>query len=154
MSYLAFERDGEVTVDVDGEAVRLGREELTVEIEPVEGFAAARDRGVTVGLDLALDEELRREGAARELVNRIQNARKRAGLEVTDRIRLRYWGPGADWVFGALGELIAGETLALEWKRLAEPATDAGGEDAGPAVTVDLEPGTAWVWIERADDSD
>ncbi len=150
----AFERDGEVTVDVDGEAVRLGREELTVEIEPVEGFAAARDRGVTVGLDLALDEELRREGAARELVNRIQNARKRAGLEVTDRIRLRYWGPGADWVFGALGELIAGETLALEWKRLAEPATDAGGEDAGPAVTVDLEPGTAWVWIERADDSD
>ncbi len=142
----AFDRDGEVTVTVDGESIVLGREELGVEIEPAEGFAAARDRDVTVGLDLSLDEALRREGAARELVNRIQNARKRAGLEVTDRIRLDYAGEGAEWVFSQWGELIARETLAASWTGLeGDP-----GEAALASVELDFDGRPARVWLHRA----
>ena len=61
---------------------------LLVETSSAEGFACAEDSGYLVGLDTSLDDELRREGLARELVRAVQDARKQAGLEVSDRIEL------------------------------------------------------------------
>jgi isoleucyl-tRNA synthetase len=92
--------------------------------------------GHTAALDPALDEDLRREGMARELVNRIQRLRKDSGLEITDRIRLGVFGPdpvreAAD----AWREFIAGETLALEVT--VAPALDGGPWDGDREVDLD-----------------
>ena len=54
----------------------------------IEGWLVANEGSITVALDVTISEDLRREGVARELINRIQNARKDRGLEVTDRIKL------------------------------------------------------------------
>ena len=75
-------------------------EALLVETESAEGFACAEEGGYLVGLDTTLDEALRREGLARELVRAMQEARKQAGLEVSDRIVLHVSG-SADVLDGA-----------------------------------------------------
>ena len=127
-----FMKTGALTLDVDGEPVELAREDATVQVAAAEGFGAAEERGLTVVVDLAIDEELRLEGAARELINRLQNLRKSSGFDVTDRIRLRYEGGDATArVFDAAGGLIAAETLAddiargaAEWEHRAELELD------------------------------
>lgn len=109
-------RDGvDVSIDVEGESFVLAPGELVV-IEESSGELVVRsERGHTVALDPELDDELRAEGTARELVNRIQKLRKDSGLEVTDRIRLAICGPAnvieaaREWQ-----EFLSGETLAVE----------------------------------------
>jgi isoleucyl-tRNA synthetase len=66
----------------------LSPEEVLVERRGREGWAVAGEDGLTVALDLALDEELEREGRVRELIHRVNTMRKDAGLEITDRIAL------------------------------------------------------------------
>ena len=84
-------------------------------VAPVEGYGAAEERGLTVILDLAITDELRLEGSAREVINRLQNLRKSAGLDVTERIRISYaGGEHLRRVFDAQGALVATETLADE----------------------------------------
>ncbi len=112
---LAFEETGAVTVNVAGEDVQLGTDELTVGTTGRTGFGAVADRGLTVVMDLTISEELKLEGLAREVINRVQNLRKSAGLDVTDRIELRYRGSAViDKVFSTQGDLIRNETLATE----------------------------------------
>ena len=85
-------------------------------------------------LDPVLDDELRREGLAREIVNRVQRLRRDAGLEVTDRIRLRIGG--AESVRAAVethGDFIAGETLAEDLASATEGNGAGGGEEPGVA---------------------
>jgi isoleucyl-tRNA synthetase len=73
------------------------------------------DAGFTVALDPVIDEELRLEGLARELVNRIQRLRRDSGLAVSDRIRLGvFGGPDLLQAVAAHGSYISGETLAVE----------------------------------------
>lgn len=112
---LAAFRDGrEVTVVVDGTAHPLQEGDLEVVQEATGALIVKSEGRTTVALDPALDDELRAEGVARELVNRIQRLRKDAGLEITDRIALHISGEEA--VLGAVGAhraFIAGETLAL-----------------------------------------
>jgi isoleucyl-tRNA synthetase len=67
--------------------------ELLVEAAPLEGYAVAQDNGLQVALDLSLDEALRREGLARDLVRAVQEVRKNAGMSLSDRIDL-YLDPG------------------------------------------------------------
>jgi isoleucyl-tRNA synthetase len=89
----------------------------------------ATDAGETVAIDITVSPELRREGLAREVIRRVQEARKSDGLEVTDRIWLRWSSPDPD-VVAALTEhaaLIAGEVLAVEVLE-AGPGTDPGRE--------------------------
>ena len=75
----------------------------------------AIDNNLGVGLDVQLDDELVAEGVAREIVNRVQNMRKDAGLEVSDRIRIGVQGEaGLLEAIGQHREYIAAETLALE----------------------------------------
>jgi isoleucyl-tRNA synthetase len=110
-----FKDGGTVSIRVEGQEVPLDAEWLEVVEEAAGDLVVKAEDGYTAALDPTLDDELRREGLARELVNRIQRLRKDSGLEVTDRIRLGVDGP--DEVRSALEgyrDFIAGETLALE----------------------------------------
>ncbi|HEX6998948.1 MAG TPA: isoleucine--tRNA ligase [Gammaproteobacteria bacterium] len=107
---------------VDGAEVELGPGDLLIETSSAEGFACAEDGGYLAGLDTTLDEDLRREGLARELVRSVQDARKQAGLEVSDRIVLMVEGDAA--VRDALErfrDYLMSETLATEWREPEEP---------------------------------
>jgi isoleucyl-tRNA synthetase len=105
----------EVTLTVDGEELAIGPQDVTVLEEASGDLEVTSSDGYLVALDRAVDDELRAEGIARELVNRVQRLRKDAGLEVSDRIRLGI--TGAQTVEDAAAEYraqIAGETLATE----------------------------------------
>ena len=136
---LEFNRTGKATVVLDGESLELSRDEMAAEVSALDGFGAAQDRGVTVVMDVRLSDELRMEGAAREIVNRVQNLRKQAGLEVTDRIRLRH--RGAERVFASQGGLIAAETLAVD--------VAAGEADWDHSVALELDDLEATFWIQK-----
>ncbi|MEZ4386511.1 MAG: isoleucine--tRNA ligase [Candidatus Krumholzibacteriia bacterium] len=106
-------RTGSVTVTVDGRSEDLGFEEVQVQQAGIPPFAATGQGAVTVALDTTIDQALRDEGLAREVINKIQNLRKKSGLEVSDRIALVVTGSAA--VQAALGdhaERIREETLA------------------------------------------
>jgi isoleucyl-tRNA synthetase len=83
---------GEVGINVDGDEHALGPDELTLALQPLEGYEVEAEAGHAVALQLELDDELRREGLAREIVHAVQIARKEAGLEITDRIELALGG--------------------------------------------------------------
>jgi isoleucyl-tRNA synthetase len=85
----AIESNGKYDVSVEGELIELITED--VEIIPVDipGWKVANEGALTVALDVTLDDALRNEGVAREIVNRVQNLRKEAGFEVTDRINVK-----------------------------------------------------------------
>jgi isoleucyl-tRNA synthetase len=104
-----------IGISVDGHEHELGPDDLTLVLKPLEGYQVEREGSHAVALDLGIDDELRREGLAREVVRAVQNARKDAGLEVADRIALALGGD-AELVAAvrAHEEYVAGETLALE----------------------------------------
>lgn len=94
----------------------LPPEDFLVETEASEGFACAEEAGYLVELDTALGDELVREGVAREIVRSVQDARKQAGLEVSDRIVLGISGSdGVEAAVEAHRDYIMAETLAVEW---------------------------------------
>jgi isoleucyl-tRNA synthetase len=102
-----------VGVNVDGHEHELGPDDVQLALQPLDGYQVEREAGHAVALDLQVDDELRREGWAREAVRAIQNARKQAGLDVSDRIALALGGDGD--VLAAVREheeYVAGETLA------------------------------------------
>jgi isoleucyl-tRNA synthetase len=104
---------GAIGIAIDGKDHQLGPEEITLALQPLEGYEVEAEAGHAVALQLELDEELRREGLAREIVHAVQNARKAAGLEITDRIEL---GLGGDPELLAAARdhqaYLAGEVLA------------------------------------------
>jgi isoleucyl-tRNA synthetase len=79
-------------ISIDGHDHELGDDDLVLVMRPLEGYQLEREGSHAVALELELDEELRREGLAREIVHAIQNARKNAGLQVEDRITLLLGG--------------------------------------------------------------
>ncbi len=110
----AFRDGGTVTIQVDGRTHALGPEDLEVGEEALGELVVKGEAGFTVALDPALDEELRSEGLARELVNRVQRLRKDAGLEITDRIELAVGGPEPVQSAARAHEgFLTGETLAV-----------------------------------------
>ena len=103
-----------VTLSVDGQELELLPEELLVQTEPAEGLAVAADKVITVGVDVVITKELAAEGMARELVRRIQNMRKDAGFDISDKIDVFYQAEGAiHHVFEDWAPYIKAETLAL-----------------------------------------
>jgi isoleucyl-tRNA synthetase len=84
-----IEKNGKINVDVDGESLELFLEEVLISSQDIPGWSVASDHGMTVALDVTLTEELKQEGIARDLVNRIQNLRKDMGLEVQDKIHIK-----------------------------------------------------------------
>ncbi|MFY0629069.1 MAG: isoleucine--tRNA ligase [Flavobacteriaceae bacterium] len=83
-----IEKEGEIPVEIDGKIINLGLADVEISSKDIEGWLVANEGSITVALDVTISEDLRKEGVARELINRIQNARKDTGLEVTDRIKL------------------------------------------------------------------
>jgi isoleucyl-tRNA synthetase len=118
-----------VTVEVDGAPVALGPDDVIVTQTPRTGWTVAAEGGETVGIEVNITPELRREGLAREVIRLIQDARKSDGLHVSDRITVHWEAAGPD-LSAALtehGQLIAGEVLADEF---------------GPATPADTDPAT------------
>ena len=108
--------------------VSLTADDVIVTQTPLEGWGVATAGGETVALDLAVTPALRAEGLAREVVRLIQEARKNDGLDVTDRIALRWSAsdPELAAAFAEHGELIAGEVLAVSFGPGEGPADDTG----------------------------
>ena len=88
----AFAESGRLALAIDGETVAFDREDIVLVEKGREGYAVAGGGGLVLALDTRLDDDLLSEGRAREIVNRVQNARKTAGLDVSDRIVLRLSG--------------------------------------------------------------
>ncbi|MBL7558248.1 isoleucine--tRNA ligase [Olleya sp. YSTF-M6] len=83
------EQKGEIDVDCNGKSITLQRGDVEITSQDIEGWLVANEGNVTVALDVTISPELKEEGIARELVNRIQNLRKDSGFEVTDRITVQ-----------------------------------------------------------------
>ena len=83
-----LERNGSYTMQLDGAEVTIETDTVEIYSEDIPGWLVANEGKLTVALDVTVTEELRREGIARELVNRIQNIRKSSGLEITDKIKI------------------------------------------------------------------
>ncbi len=113
---------GSITVEVDGEAVELGPDDLDVVSEGIEGWLVGQEGAVTVALDTTLTEALLAEGLARESINRLQSLRKKADFEVTDRIEVQFQATERLSKAIALhAGWIRNETLALELDEAEQP---------------------------------
>jgi isoleucyl-tRNA synthetase len=104
-----------VGVSIEGHDHELTADDLQLRLEPLEGYQVEREAAHAVALDLTIDDDLRTEMYAREVVRAVQNARKNAGLEVEDRIALTLGGDGTLLDAARAHEpYIAGEVLAVE----------------------------------------
>ncbi len=112
----ALEDRGRLLIELDGESVELGPEDVEIRAVHHEELAIAQEGRLAVALDLALDDQLRAEGRARALARALNEARKHAGLELADRVGVVIAGQGP--IVEAArqhGEWIAGEVLAVGW---------------------------------------
>jgi isoleucyl-tRNA synthetase len=112
-----IEKENHYTLTVNGESYALTTDDFEILSEDIPGWQVANDGPLTVALDISLDDSLRAEGMARELVNRIQNIRKSKNFEVTDKIIV--WTSNHEEIAPAVqqfGEYIKGEVLAVEIK--------------------------------------
>ena len=110
---LKLEKENSYSIDADGTEIEISTDDVFISSQDIPGLLVANNKGMTVALDVSINEELLEEGIARELINRIQNMRKDAGLEVTDRITLSI--AHNDKIESAIASnktYICGETLA------------------------------------------
>ena len=119
----AVENDAETILNIDGEQVVTTVADYEITSEDMPGWLVASEGKLTVALDITITDDLRREGVARELVNRIQNIRKDSGFEVTDKIRVEIeatelTAPAIE----SFADYIAQQTLAVDVKAVASPA--------------------------------
>ena len=111
----SFEREGYFDAAIDGEAIKLVPEDVEILTEDIPGWQVASEGNLTVALDIHVTPELKLEGLARELINRIQNLRKESGFEVTDKIELTIGRhPELTEALDKFGEYICAQTLALK----------------------------------------
>ena len=105
---------GHVAISLDGHDHELGVEDLLISMRPIEGYQVEREGSHAVALELEIDDELRADGWAREIVHAVQAARRESGLEVSDRIALTLDGDEPLLAAARAHErYIAGETLAV-----------------------------------------
>lgn len=110
-----LERDGEISLVISGNSVNLTTQDVEISSQDIEGWLVANSNGITVALDITISDELRKEGIARELVNRIQNIRKDSGFEVTDKIKVSMLKHGEiEQAVAANLDYIKSETLTEE----------------------------------------
>lgn len=108
-----FEEQGRYTIKFEEQEFELSTDDVEIISEDIPGWQVASEDGITVALDITLDEQLLAEGTARELVNRIQNIRKGSGFNVTDRIKVFVEElDGIREAVEAFGDYIKAETLA------------------------------------------
>ena len=109
-----IERAGDYSLQLPSGPVALTAEDYTVSSEDMEGWLVASEGQLTVALDVTITDSLRREGVARELVNRIQNLRKDSGFDVTDRINVTIENlPEVADSLASFGDYLKDQTLAV-----------------------------------------
>ncbi len=127
--------------------VTLNKGDYEISSEDMPGWLVATEGAMTIALDVTVTEELKQEGVARELINRIQNLRKSSGFDVTDKISVCIYADGADYEeiaasLANFGEYVAAQTLAL--------SVEAGAlADAGDAPEVEWNEGTIRIKVAR-----
>jgi len=110
-----LERDGEIGIFIDRKSLTLTLEDVEITSQDIEGWLVANSGNITVALDITISEDLRKEGIARELINRIQNLRKDSGFEVTDKIKVSVQKDGIiEEAIKSNEQYIKEETLAQE----------------------------------------
>ena len=135
-----LEAAGKIELQLPSGPLTLGPDEIQVRLSAKPDYAASASHGHVVVLDTRVSDELKREGFAREVVNRVQRARKTMDLEYEARIRLQYRAAGElALAISEHAQLIASETLAQSL------ALSEQGEGQEHAVDVDGEPLTFWV---------
>ncbi len=119
-----IEKNGAIMISLDGENVQLELEDVIISSEDIPGWSVASEAGLIVALDVNISDELKQEGIARDLVNRIQNMRKDMGLEVQDKINIRLEAGNemVDKAINNFSEYICTETQALSLKVESEVA--------------------------------
>nr|WP_299072131.1 isoleucine--tRNA ligase [uncultured Allomuricauda sp.] len=110
-----IEREGELMLVLENKSIILQLTDVDISSQDIEGWLVASSGALTVALDVTIDEDLRKEGIARELVNRIQNLRKESGFEVTDRIDIKILKDGfVESAVSSNEDYIKTETLTAE----------------------------------------
>ncbi|MDX6642466.1 MAG: isoleucyl-tRNA synthetase, partial [Solirubrobacteraceae bacterium] len=139
---LALREERAVGIAIDGREHQLAVEDLQLAMRPLDGYQLEREGSHAVALDLAIDDELRAEGWAREMVHAVQGARKDAGLAVEDRIALELGGD-PELLAGARAheDYVTSETLATSVKY---DLAEGGGE------TVEIDGRELRIRVERA----
>lgn len=109
----SLEKNGSISFDVEGQPVTVEAADVEIISEDIPGWLVSNEGNLTVALEVELTPELKKEGTARELINRIQNLRKESGLEITDRIKLTV-APHEETnaAIEAFGDLIKSQVLA------------------------------------------
>jgi isoleucyl-tRNA synthetase len=137
----SLEKTGSLELAVGNTAYTIGADDVDIIREDIQGWLVESEGGVTVALDTSLTDELVNEGFAREFVSRIQNMRKDAGLEVTDRIAIQFRASARlARALRTMSEYIKNETLAVE---LSEKTLN------GQATTHDINGEPADIVIEK-----
>ncbi len=123
-------------VQVGEQTVAIGPDDVVVTQTPLAGWAVTSDGGETIALEVTITPELRREGLAREFVRLVQEARKADGLDITDRVALR-WSTADPELAAALAEhhaMISAEVLAVDFGPRQPAASGTGQTGADPVV--------------------
>ena len=120
-----LQADGVFALTLEGATIEVKPDEVEILSEEIGAWSVAQEGGITVALDVQIDDELRAQGHAREVVNRIQGMRKSADLALTDRIHVEYLAaPGLAKSLASNCEFIGRETLALAVVEVAAPGGD------------------------------
>jgi isoleucyl-tRNA synthetase len=125
-----FERNGYIELEgADSAIVRVETSDVEIISEDIPGWLVANDGNLTVALDITITEDLKMEGIARDIINRVQNIRKTRDYDITDKIRLVFEpNPETDAAINSYSEYIAGQVLA-ESIEVAPLGTDSTIED-------------------------
>ena len=108
-----LEANGSIAIDVDGETTAVDLADVKVISEDMDGWLVANDGDLTVALDIEISPALFREGLAREIINRVQNIRKKRDYDITDHINIQFLPcPEIEPVIAEYGEYIATQVLA------------------------------------------
>ena len=135
----AFEKAGTFTLKVDGVDAVIDRADVEIISEDIPGWLVANEGRLTVALDITVTEELKKEGLARELVNRIQNIRKSSGFDITDKVIIKIASATEmDGAIQSFREYISNQVLAKSIEITSEPIAN--------ATTLDFEDFTLDVW--------
>ncbi len=120
-----LEKNGRYVLNLNGEEAILETADVEIFSEDIPGWLVANEGKLTVALEVTITEELRREGIARELVNRIQNIRKSSGFEITDKINITLSkNPQTDDAVNEYNSYICNQVLGIPPLKLADEVTD------------------------------
>ncbi len=139
----AFEKAGTYTLQVNGETAVIERADVEIISEDIPGWLVANEGRLTVALDITVTDDLKKEGLARELVNRIQNIRKSNGFDITDKVNIRIAStPDSDAAIQAYKEYISNQVLANSIEITSDPIDN--------ATSLDLEEFTLDIAVVKA----